>query len=51
MGKLHANGTINTYDDVDSSSIFLDTAMWGDLTPNDNVLMLSIDGAQLYQSK
>ena len=30
VGKLHANGTIDTYDDVYSSSILLNAAMQGD---------------------
>ncbi len=51
LARLHAGGSINTYDDVYCSSILLNAALHGDLTANDTVLMLSIDGAQLYQSK
>jgi len=51
LARLHAGGSIDTYDDVYCSSILLNAALRGDLTANDTVLMLSIDGVQLYQSK
>ena len=49
--RLHAGGSIKSYDNVYSGSILIDAAMRGDLTPSDTILMLSIDGAQLYKSK
>jgi hypothetical protein len=51
LARLHAGGSIDSYDDVYCSSILIDTVMCGDLAPEDVVLMLSVDGAQLYQSK
>ena len=51
LARLRAGGSIETYDDVYTSSILIDAAVHGDLTPDDTVLMLSIDGAQLYESK
>ena len=51
LAKLTAGGSIDVYDDVYCSSILLDAARRGDLTSDDTILMLSIDGAQLYQSK
>ena len=49
--KLRTRGSIETYNNVYMSSILIDAAVHGDLTPDDTVLMLSIDGAQLYESK
>jgi hypothetical protein len=51
LARLCAGGSIDTYSDAYCSSILIDAAMQGDLTSDDIVLMLSIDGAQLYQSK
>ena len=51
LAKLNAGGSIDAYEDVYCSSILLDAARRGDLKPDDTLLMLSIDGAQLYQSK
>jgi hypothetical protein len=51
LANLRTGGSIETYDDVYTSSILIDAAMRGDLAPEDTVLMLSIDGAQLYKSK
>ena len=51
VAKLLAGGSIDTYNDVYCSSTLLNAAMRGDLTPDDTVLMLSIDGAQLFESK
>ena len=51
IANLRAGGSIDVYEDVYCSSILLDAARRGDLTPDDTLLMLSIDGAQLYQSK
>ena len=51
IAKLRAGGSIDVYEDIYCSSILLDTARRGDLTSDDTLLMLLIDGAQLYQSK
>ena len=51
IAKLHAGGSIDIYEDVYCSSILLDAARQGDLTSDDTLLMLLIDGTQLYQSK
>jgi hypothetical protein len=51
LARLREGGSIEVYEDVYCSSILLEAAQRGDLTPDDTVLMLSIDGAQLYQSK
>ena len=51
LAKLRDGGSIETYDDVYCSSILIDAARRGDLASDDVVLMLSVDGAQLYQSK
>jgi hypothetical protein len=51
LEKLRAGGSLNVYNNVYCSSILLDAAQQGDLSPNDTVLMLSINGAQLYESK
>ena len=51
LARLRTGASIENYDDVYMSSILIDTAMWGDLTPDDTVLMLLINGAQLYKSK
>jgi hypothetical protein len=49
--RMLAGGSIDVYDDVYCSSTLLDAAIRGDLTSDDTVLMLSIDGAQLFESK
>jgi hypothetical protein len=51
LAKLRAGSSLDVYDDVYCSSILLDAAQQGDLLPDDTVLMLSINGAQLYKSK
>src|SRR6201996_313769 len=51
IANLHAGGSIDIYEDIHCSSILLDAARRGDLTPDNTLLMLSIDGTQLYQSK
>ena len=51
LARLREGGSIDVYDDVYCSSTLLEAAMHGDLMPDNVVLMLSIDGAQLYQSK
>ena len=49
--KLLAGGSRDIYNNVYCSSTLLGAAMHGDLTSDDTVLMLSIDGAQLFESK
>ncbi len=51
LARLHEGGSIDVYNDVYCSSTLLEVAMRGDLTPDNVVLMLSIDSVQLYQSK
>ena len=51
VAKLRAGGSIDVYDDVYCSSTLLEAAKRGDLNSQDTVLMLSIDGAQLFESK
>ena len=51
VAKPLAGGSIDTYDDVYCSSTLLNAAMCGDLTPDNTVLMLSIDSTQLFGSK
>ena len=51
LTRLCAGGSIKSYNNMYSSSILIDVAMCGDLTPSDTNLMLSIDSAQLYESK
>lgn len=51
LAKLRAGGSIDVYEDVYCSSTVLEAAKWGDLTSDDTLLMLSIDGAQLFESK
>ena len=51
VAKILAGGSVNIYDDVYCSSTLLDAAMCGDLLSDDTALMLSIDGAQLFESK
>ena len=51
LANLWAGSSIETYDNVYCSSTLINTARHGDLTSNNVILMLSVDGAQLYQSK
>ena len=51
VAKILAGGSVDIYDDVYCSSTLLDAAMRGDLSSDDTLLMLSIDGAQLFESK
>jgi hypothetical protein len=47
----HTNGELGTYDDIFCGSDYLEEALSGNIQSGDMVLMLSIDGAQLYRSK
>ena len=45
------NGLVDTYDDVFCGQAYLDAVTQNKIQQNDILLMLSIDGAQLYESK
>ncbi len=45
------NGKIMVYEDIFHGTDYLKAHQRGDILPDDVVLMLSMDGAQLYQSK
>ncbi|KJA24703.1 hypothetical protein HYPSUDRAFT_135758 [Hypholoma sublateritium FD-334 SS-4] len=50
--ELQANsGTLSSYDDFFSGSDYLENVRNGNIRDNDIILMLSIDGAQLYAHK
>ncbi|KIO11149.1 hypothetical protein M404DRAFT_128014 [Pisolithus tinctorius Marx 270] len=50
--QLHINsGMINLYDDFCKGSDYLEAVEQGDIKPDDIVLMISLNGAQLYESK
>ncbi|KAG1845763.1 hypothetical protein C8R48DRAFT_551450, partial [Suillus tomentosus] len=50
--EIHRNdGFIDAYDDILTGSAYLDAVRVGRIKPGDMVLMISIDGAQLYESK
>ncbi|TFY51285.1 hypothetical protein EVG20_g11072, partial [Dentipellis fragilis] len=49
--EILAAGRIDDFDDLYCGTDFLDAVERGDITSNDSVLLFSIDGAQLYQSK
>jgi len=44
-------GLIDVYDDFCKGTNYLEAVQRGDIKPNDIVLMISLDGAQLYESK
>jgi hypothetical protein len=46
-----AGGAIDTYDDFIMGSDYLHAVVNGDISENDVVLMISMDGVQLYESK
>lgn len=50
-GQLWAGSSIDIYDDVYCSLTLLEAAKWGNLNSQHTVLMLSIDRAQLFESK
>jgi hypothetical protein len=45
------DGFVDAYDDILTGSAYLDAVRVGRIKPGDMVLMISIDGAQLYESK
>ncbi|KAJ3505412.1 hypothetical protein NLJ89_g7431 [Agrocybe chaxingu] len=50
--KAKANGgVLDEWDDVFSGTAYLEAVQTGKIKENDMVLLMSIDGAQLYQSK
>jgi hypothetical protein len=50
--QMHENaGRISPYDDLYTGSEYLAAVARGDISPDDMVLLFSIDGAQLYQKK
>jgi hypothetical protein len=52
LNQIQTNdGKIPAYDDVFSGKEYIDAVIRGDIQTEDMLLMLSIDGAQLYQSK
>lgn len=51
IDELEQTGKIAEYDDIYQGSDYLCAVNEGKITANDMVLLLSIDGAQLYQSK
>lgn len=46
-----AMGKIPTFDDIVYGSKYLDTCCAGKVTPNNTLIMISIDDAQLYHNK
>ena len=51
LDEIDRNGNISEYDDIICGTEYLDAVRNGQVRDNDMVLMLSIDGAQLYQKK
>jgi hypothetical protein len=51
VDKITQSLPIDEYSDIYSSEEFTRAVLEGDIKPDDTVLMLSIDGAQLYQHK
>lgn len=49
--QLRAMQTISIINDIAMGQDYLGTVLDRDIKPNDIVLMLSLDGAQLYESK
>ena len=48
---IHATGKIPKFEDVLHGSEYLDACRAGKITPDDTLLMFSLDGAQLYRDK
>ncbi|KAG1823918.1 uncharacterized protein BJ212DRAFT_1444821 [Suillus subaureus] len=44
-------GVFDVFDDFCKGCEFLQAVQWGDIKPDDIVLMISLNGAQLYESK
>lgn len=51
LAQRNTDGGIQDYDDVCCSSEYLDLVESGEISDNDMVLTLSMDGAQLYRNK
>ena len=51
LAKRRVGGSIDVYEDVYCSSTVLEAAKQGNLTSDNTLLMLSIDGTQLFESK
>lgn len=49
--RLDNNHRPTIFDDFDTGSDFINAMTSGKVTPNDTVLMISVDGAQLYRNK
>ncbi|KAJ8588647.1 hypothetical protein M405DRAFT_792718 [Rhizopogon salebrosus TDB-379] len=45
------DGLVDAYDDIFTGSAYLNAVQEGQITENDMVIMVSLDGAQLYESK
>ncbi|KAG1808040.1 uncharacterized protein BJ212DRAFT_1449163 [Suillus subaureus] len=52
LAKLQTNGgVIDVFDDFFKGCEYIQAVQWGDIKPDDVVLMISLNGAQLYESK
>jgi len=49
--EICSTHTVETYDDFFTGFVYIEAVREGTITDNDMLLMLSLDGAQLYQSK
>ena len=49
--RARSNGTLDVFDDILCGEAYLDLVDNGDIKEYDSVLMLSMDGVQLYESK
>jgi hypothetical protein len=51
LQEIAQHGSILLYDDIFHGSEYLAAVQHGDIKPSDTVLLLLVDGAQLYQNK
>lgn len=51
LAEIKRDGTISVYMDLYHGKDYLDAVLRGDIDEDDMVMMLSIDGAQLYRNK
>ncbi|KAI0632910.1 hypothetical protein C8Q77DRAFT_1218345 [Trametes polyzona] len=51
LAELETTGGLKTFDDVSHGSLFWGAYAAGQIGANDDIVMLSINGAQLYRSK